>query len=98
MKLHETGKPIVLVLMNGRPLTLAWEAESVPAILETWFLGTEAGHAIADVLFGSVNPSGKLPGSFPRGIGQIPLYSNHKNTGGPGLDEEKKNDARSCTA
>jgi beta-glucosidase len=94
MKLHETGKPIVLVLMNGRPLTIAWEAESIPAILETWFLGTETGHAIADVLFGAVNPSGKLPVSFPRSIGQIPLYYNHKNTGRPRLDEKEKYTSR----
>ncbi len=94
MKLHETGKPIVLVLMNGRPLTIPWETETVPAIIETWFLGTEAGHAIADVLFGAVNPSGKLPVSFPRSIGQIPLYYNHKNTGRPKLDEKEKYSSR----
>jgi len=78
-----TGKPLVLVLMNGRPLTLAWEAEHCGAILETWFGGLEAGNAIADVLFGDYNPSGRLTVSFPRDVGQIPIYYNHKNTGRP---------------
>jgi beta-glucosidase len=78
-----TGKPVVLVLMNGRPLTLAWEAEHCGAILETWFAGTETGNAIADVLFGDYNPSGKLTATFPRDVGQIPIYYNHKNTGRP---------------
>jgi beta-glucosidase len=78
-----TGKPVVLVLMNGRPLTLSWEAEHCGAILETWFGGTEAGNAIADVLFGDYNPSGKLTATFPRTVGQIPIYYNHKNTGRP---------------
>ena len=78
-----TGKPVVLVLMNGRPLTLAWEAEHCSAILETWFGGTEAGNAVADVLFGNYNPSGKLTATFPRSVGQIPIYYNHKNTGRP---------------
>ena len=78
-----TGKPIVLVLMNGRPLTLTWEAEHCGAILETWYGGTEAGNAIADVLFGDYNPSGKLTTTFPRNVGQIPIYYNHKNTGRP---------------
>ena len=81
--LHATGKPIVVVLMNGRPLTINWVAENVPAILETWFAGTQAGNAIADVLFGDVNPGGKLPVTFPRSVGQVPLYYNHKNTGRP---------------
>ena len=81
--LVKTGKPLVLVLMNGRPLTLSWEAEHCGAILETWFGGTEAGNAIADVLFGNYNPSGKLTATFPRDIGQIPIYYNHKNTGRP---------------
>jgi beta-glucosidase len=85
----ETGTPVVLVLMNGRPLTISREAESVPAILETWFLGVETGNAIADVLFGDVNPSGKLPVTFPRSTGQIPLYYNHKNTGRPYKDGDK---------
>jgi len=78
-----TGKPTVVVLMNGRPLTINWIAENSPAILETWFAGTQAGNAIADVLFGDVNPGGKLPVTFPRSVGQIPLYYNHKNTGRP---------------
>lgn len=77
------GKPVVLVLLNGRPLTLAWEAEHVPAILEAWFPGVQAGYAIADVLFGDVNPSGKLPVTFPRSVGQIPLHYDAKNTGRP---------------
>jgi len=81
--LVETGKPVVLVLMNGRPLTLNWEAEHCGAILETWFGGTEAGNAVADVLFGDYNPSGKLTATFPRNVGQIPIYYNHKNTGRP---------------
>ena len=81
--LVETGKPLVLVLMNGRPLTLTWEAEHCDAILETWFGGTEAGNAVADVLFGDCNPSGKLTATFPRTVGQIPIYYNHKNTGRP---------------
>lgn len=78
-----TGKPVVLVLMNGRPLTLTWEAEHCDAILETWFGGTETGNAVADVLFGDYNPSGKLTATFPRTVGQIPIYYNHKNTGRP---------------
>jgi len=77
------GKPVVLVLMNGRPLTLGWEAEHCGAILETWFGGLETGNAIADVLFGDDNPSGKLTATFPRSVGQIPIYYNHKNTGRP---------------
>lgn len=81
--LFETGKPVVLVLMNGRPLTLTWEDEHATAILETWFPGTEAGNAIAKVLFGLSNPSGKLTATFPRHVGQIPLYYNHKKTGRP---------------
>lgn len=81
--LHATGKPVVVVLMNGRPLTINWAAETVPAILETWFAGTQTGHAIADVLFGDVNPGGKLPVTFPRSVGQVPLYYNHKTTGRP---------------
>jgi len=78
-----TGKPVVLVLFNGRPLTLNWENEHVPAILDVWFAGSEAGDAIADALLGKVNPSGKLSMSFPQNVGQIPLYYNHKNTGRP---------------
>lgn len=78
-----TGKPVALVLFNGRPLTLNWEAANVPAILDVWFAGSEAGDAIADALLGKVNPSGKLSMSFPQNVGQIPLYYNHKNTGRP---------------
>jgi beta-glucosidase len=78
-----TGTPVVLVLMNGRPLILEWASDHVPAIVETWFLGIEAGNATADVLFGDVNPSARLPVSFPRVLGQVPLYYNHRNTGRP---------------
>jgi beta-glucosidase len=81
--LKATGKPVVVVLMNGRPLTVNWVAENSPAILETWFAGTQAGNAIADVLFGDVNPGGKLPVTFPRTVGQEPFYYNHMNTGRP---------------
>ncbi|MFN2394194.1 MAG: glycoside hydrolase family 3 N-terminal domain-containing protein [Bacteroidales bacterium] len=77
------GKPVIVVLMNGRPLTLENVDKKASAILETWFLGTTAGDAIADVLFGDYNPSGKLPVTFPRNVGQIPLFYNHKNTGRP---------------
>jgi beta-glucosidase len=81
--IHATGKPYAVVLMNGRPLTINWLAENAHAILETWFAGTQAGHAIADALFGDVNPGGKLPVTFPRSTGQIPIYYNRKNTGRP---------------
>ena len=81
--LVKTGKPLVLVLFTGRPLALEWENENVPAILNVWFGGSEAGNAIADVLFGDVNPSGKLSTTFPQNVGQVPLYYNHKNTGRP---------------
>jgi beta-glucosidase len=81
-----TGKPVVMVLFSGRPLTIGWEKAHVPAILNVWFAGTEAGDAIADVLFGKVNPSGKLTTTFPQNVGQIPLYYNHKNTGRPLAD------------
>ena len=81
--LVKTGKPLVLVLFTGRPLALKWENENVPAILNVWFGGSEAGNAIADVLFGDVNPSGKLSTTFPQNVGQVPLYYNHKNTGRP---------------
>lgn len=82
-KLEKLGKPMILVLMNGRPLTLSWENEHMDAIVETWFSGTMGGHAIADVLFGDYNPSGKLPVTFPRVLGQVPIYYNMKNTGRP---------------
>ena len=88
-KIHATGKPYAVVLMNGRPLTINWVAENSPAILETWFAGTEAGNAIADVLFGDVNPGGKLPVTFPRSVGQIPIYYNALPTGRPFLEKEK---------
>ncbi len=81
--LQATGKPLVLVLMNGRPLTLSWEKQISNAMLETWFSGTEGGHAIADVLFGNYNPSGKLPMTFPRDVGQVPIYNSMLNTGRP---------------
>ncbi|HYJ46890.1 MAG TPA: glycoside hydrolase family 3 C-terminal domain-containing protein, partial [Pyrinomonadaceae bacterium] len=81
--IQATGKPVVVVLMNGRPLTINWLAENTPAILETWFAGTQAGNAIADVLFGDVNPGGKLPVTFPRAVGQEPLYYNQMSTGRP---------------
>lgn len=80
---HATGVPTVVVLMNGRPLSIGWTAENVPAILETWHLGVECGHAIADVLFGDFNPGGKLPVTVPRTVGQVPIYYAHKNTGRP---------------
>ena len=81
--LAKTGKPLVIVLFNGRPLTLTWENEHANAILDVWAPGTEAGNAIADVLFGEYNPSGKITLTFPRSVGQIPIYYNHKNTGRP---------------
>jgi len=84
-----TGKPIVLVLVNGRPLTLTWENENVNAMLEAWAPGIEGGNAIADVLFGDYNPSGKITMTFPRSVGQIPIYYNHRNTGRP-MDEKNK--------
>jgi beta-glucosidase len=81
--IHSSGSPYAVVLMNGRPLTINELDQSAPAILETWFAGTQAGNAIADVLFGDVNPGGKLPVTFPRSVGQEPLYYNHLNTGRP---------------
>lgn len=87
--LKETGKPIVLVLANGRPLTLPWEDANMDAILETWYGGTMAGAATVDLLFGDANPSGKLTMSFPVNVGQIPIYYNAKNTGRP-YDEREK--------
>ena len=88
--LLKTGKPIVLVLFTGRPLVLVEENEIVPAILNVWFPGSEAGSAIADVLFGKENPSGKLTATFPRSVGQVPIYYNHKNTGRPLSNKEGK--------
>jgi beta-glucosidase len=81
--LAKLGKPIVIVLFNGRPLTLTWENDNAAAILDVWAPGTEAGNAIAEVLFGNYNPSGKLTATFPRSVGQIPVYYNHLNTGRP---------------
>ncbi len=83
------GKPVAVVLFNGRPLSIGWIAEHVPAVLEAWFPGTEAGHAIADVLVGDVNPGGKLPVTVPRTVGQVPLYYNHKSTGRPPTPDNK---------
>ena len=90
--LKKTGKPVVMVLVTGRPLTLEWENEEMDAILNVWSPGSEGGNAVADVLFGDVNPSAKLTMSFPRSVGQLPLYYNHKNTGRPHpeYDEYKK--------
>ncbi|WP_421938588.1 beta-glucosidase BglX [Pedobacter sp.] len=81
--LAKTGKPIALVLFTGRPLALNWEEKNIPAILNVWFPGSEAGNSIADVLFGAVNPSGKLSTTFPQNVGQVPIYYAHKNTGRP---------------
>ncbi|HJV77148.1 MAG TPA: beta-glucosidase BglX [Paludibacter sp.] len=89
VELKKLGKPIVLVLFTGRPLVLNQEKEIADAILNVWFPGSEAGYAISDVLFGKVNPSGKLPMSFPRSVGQIPLYYNYKSTGRPENEEDK---------
>ena len=83
-EVFKVNKNIVLVLMNGRPLNLTWADENIPAILETWHLGTQSGNAIAEVLYGNYNPSGKLTMSFPRNVGQVPLYYNYKKTGRPG--------------
>lgn len=82
-ELVKTGKPVVLVLFNGRPLTLTWEDENCAAIVEAWAPGSEAGNAVADILFGDYNPSGKITMTFPRSVGQIPIYYNHMNTGRP---------------
>ena len=81
--LLKTGKPVIMVMFTGRPLTIKWESENIPAILNVWFGGSEAGYAIADVLFGDVVPSGKLTSTFPQNIGQVPIYYAHKNTGRP---------------
>ena len=94
-ELKKTGKPIGLVLMNGRPLDLSWEDKNIDAIMEAWYLGTMAGHSIADVIAGDYNPSAKLTISFPRNIGQIPIYYNHKNTGRPLPKDKPKTNYRS---
>lgn len=82
-EIQKTGKPVIVVLMNGRPLTITWIQQNVSAVIESWYLGIQAGNAIADLLFGDYNPSGKLPVTFPRYVGQVPIYYNHKNTGRP---------------
>ncbi|MEO8416195.1 MAG: glycoside hydrolase family 3 C-terminal domain-containing protein, partial [Ginsengibacter sp.] len=89
--IYATGKPVVVMINAGRPLIFNWTADHVPAIVYTWWLGTEAGDAIADVLFGEYNPSGKLPMSFPRAEGQIPIYYNHFNTGRPAKNDSDLN-------
>src|SRR5215213_6337542 len=81
--IHATGKPVVVVLVNGRPLSVGWIVNNVPAILESWMAGSQSGNAIADILFGDVNPGGKLPVTFPRSVGQVPMYYNYMNTGRP---------------
>lgn len=81
--IQATGKPTIVVLVNGRPLSIGWIVDNVPAILESWMGGTESGNAIADILFGDVNPSAKLPVTFPRSVGQVPVYYNYMNTGRP---------------
>lgn len=86
---HETGTPVVMVLMAGRPLAIDWADKNIPAILNTWFLGTQAGNAISDVLFGDHNPSGKITATFPAVTGQVPYYYYHKNTGRP-MDPDQK--------
>ena len=88
--IQATGKPVVVLINAGRPLVFNWTADNVPAILYTWWLGSEAGNAIADVLFGDYNPSGKLPMTFPREEGQIPIYYNHFNTGRPSINNDKQ--------
>lgn len=88
-ELQKTGKPIVILINAGRPLIFNWTADNMPTIVYTWWLGSEAGNAIADVLFGDYNPSGKLPMSFPRSEGQIPIYYNHFSTGRPSINEDK---------
>ena len=87
-KVYETGTPVILVLSNGRPLAIEWADNHIPAIVETWFLGTEAGNATADILFGDVNPSAKLPVTFPRTAGMEPMYYNEKSTGRPMTDQK----------
>jgi beta-glucosidase len=86
-EIYKVNKKIVLVLNNGRPLVLTWASENIPAIVEAWHLGTQSGNAIAQVLYGDYNPSGKLPMTFPRNVGQVPIYYNYKNTGRPTMNE-----------
>jgi beta-glucosidase len=83
--IHATGKPIVLVLLTGRPVTLNWMADDIPAIVEAWFPSEEGGPAVADVLFGDVNPSGKLPITFPCAVGQVPIFYSHRPSGGKSM-------------
>ncbi|RQO40269.1 glycosyl hydrolase [Chryseobacterium sp. KBW03] len=90
-EIAKTGKPIILMINAGRPLIFNWAADNIPAIAYTWWLGTEAGNSIADVVFGTVNPGGKLPMSFPRTEGQIPVYYNHYNTGRPAKNNTDRN-------
>jgi beta-glucosidase len=89
--IHATGKPTIVVLVNGRPLSIGWIVNNAPAILESWMGGTESGNAIADILFGDVNPGAKLPVTFPRTVGQVPIYYNHMNTGRPPDAESRYN-------
>ncbi len=95
VELKKLNKPIILILLNGRPLTLEWENQEMDAILEAWFPGTMGGHAIADIVFGDAIPSGKLPVTFPRSLGQVPIYYNMKNTGRPIDPSEKVNPYKS---
>lgn len=90
-EIAKTGKPIVLMINAGRPLVFDWAADNIPTIVYTWWLGTEAGNSIADVLFGTINPGGKLPMSFPRTVGQVPIYYNHYNTGRPAKNNTDRN-------
>lgn len=90
-EIAKTGKPVILMINAGRPLIFNWASDNIPAIMYTWWLGTEAGNSIADVVFGSVNPGGKLPMSFPRTEGQIPVYYNHYNTGRPAKNNTDRN-------
>ncbi|MBU4539077.1 MAG: glycoside hydrolase family 3 C-terminal domain-containing protein [Weeksellaceae bacterium] len=90
-EIHKTGKPVILMINAGRPLVFDWASDNIPTIIYTWWLGTEAGNSIADVLFGTVNPGGKLPMTFPRTEGQIPVYYNHYNTGRPAAKSTDRN-------
>lgn len=90
-EIAKTGKPIILMINAGRPLVFDWASENIPTIVYTWWLGTEAGNSIADILFGKINPGGKLPMTFPRNEGQIPIYYNHYNTGRPAKNNTDRN-------